>query len=182
MDSQACGKPDISGNASSNHSPGQELGVQLLDVLERDRYMIPPCFWGDVSRLGNGFFGCQDDYNEEGKAEGHGTWFQLLAKRPSCGDSARGTPYKWHKMDFVTKWSPPNQNVVLCFSTSRDSQDQLRDALSSRLENRNVCDPYMLHTVIVDEVLSIFDRSVWSLRDLVLSVEKVVMPRPRACE
>lgn len=33
--------------------------------------MIPDCFWTDAFQRSNGFFGCQDIYDEEGKLETH---------------------------------------------------------------------------------------------------------------
>jgi hypothetical protein len=80
-------------------------------------------------------------------------------------------------MGFITKWSPPNRNVVICFDAPRALQTRLEEVLSSDREKREVHDPYALHSVIVDEVLAIYDSSVWSLRDLVRSVEQVLLPR-----
>ena len=35
------------------------------------RYMIPDHFWTDAYQRSNGFFGCQDTYDEEGKLKTH---------------------------------------------------------------------------------------------------------------
>ena len=35
------------------------------------RYMIPDHFWTDTYQRSNGFFGCQDTYDEEGKLKIH---------------------------------------------------------------------------------------------------------------
>ncbi|KAI9856198.1 MAG: hypothetical protein M1813_009215 [Trichoglossum hirsutum] len=134
--------------------------------------MIPPCFWSNICQNANGFFGCQDGYNGEGRAENHSTWFHFLVKRPTRSGSAGGISYEWNSMGFITKWSPPNRNVVICFDAPRALQTRLEEVLSSDREKREVHDPYALHSVIVDEVLAIYDSSVWSLRDLVRSVEQ----------
>jgi hypothetical protein len=36
-------------------------------------------------------------------------------------------------------------------------------------------DPYALHVAIIDEILALFDYSVWSLRDLIRDIELVKM-------
>ena len=35
------------------------------------QYMIPDHFWTDACQRSNGFFGCQDTYDEEGKLKTH---------------------------------------------------------------------------------------------------------------
>ena len=54
------------------------------------------------------------------------------------------------------------------------SQVQLRQALSSCEQPFGFKDPYASHARILDQILILFDESVWALRDWVRKVEKVL--------
>jgi hypothetical protein len=81
--------------------------------------------------------------------------------------------YEWDEMCFFTTWDPPRRNVVLCFDTPITLQDQVRTTLASTNDNRWSYDPYSIHTVIIEAVLVLYERSVWSLRDMIRDVETV---------
>ena len=43
-----------------------------------NRYLIPDQFWTDACQRSNGFFGCQDAYDEEGKLKTHSIDMDML--------------------------------------------------------------------------------------------------------
>lgn len=81
--------------------------------------------------------------------------------------------YEWDEMCFFTAWNPPCRNVVFCFDTSITLQEQVRATLMSTGGDRWSYDPYSIHTVIIEAVLVLYERSVWSLRDMIRDVEMV---------
>lgn len=103
-----------------------------------------------------------------------GTWFRFLIKQTIRDSSGTDASYVWDNMGFFTNWLSADHQVILCFDLPLALQSTLQSALSSNQDNLSLNDPYSLHTTIVEEVLSLFDISVWSLRDSVRMVEKVM--------
>ena len=101
-----------------------------------------------------------------------GTWFRFLIKQIRRDSPNTDAFYVWDKIGFFTYWLP-DHHVVLCFDLPSALQSRLQSTLSSNQDKFRVNDPYSIHTFIVEEVSSLFDISVWSLRDLVRMVEKV---------
>ena len=103
-----------------------------------------------------------------------GTWFRFLIKQIKRDSPSADASYVWDKAAFFTTWLPTDHHVILCFDLPCAPQSRLQSALSSNPDTFCLNDPYSLHAIIVEEVLSLFDISVWSLRDSVRMVEKVV--------
>lgn len=79
--------------------------------------------------------------------------------------------YVWDNMGFFTNWLSADHQVTLCFDLPLALQARSQSALFLD-QGLNLNDPYSSHTIIVGEVLSLFDLSVWSLRDSVRMLEK----------
>lgn len=103
-----------------------------------------------------------------------GTWFRFLIKQTKRENASTDVSYVWDKLGFFTNWFPAEQHVILCFDLPSALQSRLQSTLSSTQEEFSLNDPYSLHATIVEEVLATFDTSVWSLRNLVRRVEKVI--------
>lgn len=80
--------------------------------------------------------------------------------------------YSWAEMSFFTKWTP-DFSLNFCFDVPKSSQLRLRQALDSHEQTFAVGDLYASHVRILDEILILFDESVWGLRDGVRQVEMV---------
>lgn len=74
-------------------------------------------------------------------------------------------------MTFHTKWSP-RLATAICFDLPVSVQDQIQLALS-RQEQTTLLDIYSMQVIILDEIIQLFDESVWAIRDAVRNVEKV---------
>lgn len=96
------------------------------------------------------------------------TWFRYIIKKV---DPKQAT-YSWSEMSFYTKWTP-SSSVVLCFDVPKTSQMRTHQALVSRQQRLDLRDIYAGHVTILDEILALFDESVWALRDEVRRIEKV---------
>ena len=79
-------------------------------------------------------------------------------------------------MSFYTKWTP-HFTITFCFDVPMASQVQLRQALGSCEQPFNLKDPYTSHARILDQILIMFDESVWAIRDGVRKIEKVLENR-----
>lgn len=80
--------------------------------------------------------------------------------------------YKWHEMTFLSLWTPQHTQI-LCIATPREFNEQLLHTLVYLSSDMDPADPYSLHVPLVEVLLTLYDQSVWSIRDLVREVEKV---------
>lgn len=97
------------------------------------------------------------------------TWFRYIIKKID----PKQTTYSWSQMSFHTKWTPTS-SVILCFDVPMTSQMRIHQALVSRQQRLDLRDIYTGHVIVLDEILVLFDESVWALRDEVRRIEKVL--------
>ena len=74
-------------------------------------------------------------------------------------------------MTFHTKWTPQS-SITFCFDLPVSAQDQIQLALSGQ-EQTNLLDIYSMQVIVLDEIIQLFDKSVWAIRDAVRNVETV---------
>ena len=96
------------------------------------------------------------------------TWYRIIVKNVAPMQSS----YSWAEMSFYTKWTP-HSTLNLCFDVPMAFQVRLRQALYSHEQPFGVGDFYASHVKILDQILMLFDESVWALRDGVRQIEKV---------
>lgn len=77
-------------------------------------------------------------------------------------------PYVWHTMAFYTIWTPSKQLVVLCFGLPVPLKHSL-----SHLDHLSLDDSLSFHVILTENVISMYDTSLWSWRDIVRDIEKV---------
>lgn len=102
------------------------------------------------------------------------TWYRMIVKKVAPMQAS----YSWAEMSFFTKWTP-DFALNFCFDVPKSSQIRLRQALDSREQTFAVGDFYASHVTILDEILILFDESVWGLRNGVRQVEMVPQTKPR---
>ena len=100
------------------------------------------------------------------------TWYRIIVKNVAPMQSS----YSWAEMSFYTKWTS-HSILNFCFDVPMASQVQLRQALGSCEQPFGFKDPYASHVRILDQILILFDESVWALRDGVRKIEKVLENR-----
>lgn len=96
------------------------------------------------------------------------TWFRYIVKQIASKQST----YTWSEMSFHTFWTPIT-SIILCFNVPKTSQMRIHHSLVSRQQRLDLRDIYMTHVLVLDEILALFDQSVWALRDEVRRIEKV---------
>lgn len=74
-------------------------------------------------------------------------------------------------MSFHTKWTSRSA-TALCFDVPSTVQDHILQTLS-RQKQSALPDIYSMQVTILNEILHLFDNSVWAIRDAVRNTEKV---------
>ena len=75
-------------------------------------------------------------------------------------------------MSFYSAWTT-NCTINFCFDVPKASQTRLHQALAVRQKPLDTRDIYASHVILLDEILAMFDESVWALRDGVRQIEIV---------
>ena len=65
---------------------------------------------------------------------------------------------------------------MICFDIPPTLHDRLQILFLSPSIIPKLSDIYSLHTLVIDEIIKLFDKSVWSLRDIVRVTEMVKLP------
>jgi hypothetical protein len=81
--------------------------------------------------------------------------------------------YVWYQMGFFALQNAAGRTTVLCFDTPDRFRLQLLEDLNSSSRGFKEPDIHQLHTFLVEQILNLYDESVWALRDIVREVEKV---------
>lgn len=75
-------------------------------------------------------------------------------------------------MDFFSRWDFPDQCRVLCIDTPNFLRSDLRGALCVG-NSVNLQDPFGMFQYLMDQIIILYDTSVWRIRDVVRTIEKV---------
>lgn len=142
----------------------------------------------------NGYFGCRGKYKEEHDNEEHdkekynmeehdkekhslesySTWFRCLVKLLLEGSEitqiGKGKNYIWYEMGFFTHWDHSGHCRVLCIDTPEKLPSDLQTALKGSPFKRG--DPFAMHTPLLDQLVRLYDDSVWRVRHPVRDIEK----------
>jgi hypothetical protein len=101
------------------------------------------------------------------------TWFRCLVK--DVKGTNDGPPiYVWYEMTFFTRWEQ-NHSIFLCIDAPDNTQSMLEIALSRNFSTLNLMDPFSMYIPLIDHIITVYDRSVWGIRDLVRPIEKVYL-------
>ncbi|KAI9783530.1 MAG: hypothetical protein M1839_003700 [Geoglossum umbratile] len=118
----------------------------------------------------NGYFGCKGTYSKDEKLESYSTWFRCLVKMVLKVDEDAKN-YKWYEMGFFTYWDHSSRCKVLCIDTPKDLPSRLMEVLEKSPPDRR--DPFAMHAPLIDQIVRLYDDSVWAIRDPIRKIEKV---------
>ena len=104
------------------------------------------------------------------------TWFRILVKQIGTGGGANQHAYEWYEMGFFTRWTSKGGHVLFCFDIPLILRDRLKTLFLPPSITPKLSDLYSPHMLVIDEIIKLFDASVWSLRDIVRATEMVKMP------
>ena len=101
------------------------------------------------------------------------TWFRFLVKQLKTTTSIRKPAYVWYEMGFFTHYTVSSKSTLLCFDVPDIFRNRLQESLNGRSETYS---PYDLHSFVINEAVTLYDDSVWTIRDFVRDVENVSTP------
>lgn len=95
-------------------------------------------------------------------------WFRCLVK------ATFGFPpsYTWYEMTFLSIWEP-GRYMMLCIDTPNGFREELQHNLE-REQKLDLQDPFAFLLPLMDQIILLYDHSVWGIRDLIRQVEKVI--------
>ena len=79
-------------------------------------------------------------------------------------------------MGFFTRWTSKGGNILLCFDIPLILRRCIQTLFLPPSIIPKLSDIYSPHVLVIDEIIKLFDRSVWSLRDIVRATEMVKLP------
>jgi hypothetical protein len=77
-------------------------------------------------------------------------------------------------MTFFSRWEP-GHCIVLCVDTPDSLRVRLEQSLATEQGTLDLSDPFALHIPLLDQIIILYDQSVWGIRDLIRRVEKVLL-------
>lgn len=178
---------------SLENSPRQMEREKMREQILKP-YRVPQILRTDSSTDMNGFFGSGSLYNKQKQLDSHSrpilpplnlimlrilfldTWFRCLTKIISTPDEAKltGKHYKWYEMGFFTQWDRSGQHRVLCIDTPSHFRSAFLAAVAHSTLDIN--DPFVMFKPLIDELINVYDRSVWRIRDAIRVIEQVPYP------
>jgi hypothetical protein len=84
-----------------------------------------------------------------------------------------GDSYMWFEMGFFTRWDSPDECKVLCTNTPKELPSELQIALGKQPSLLDFKDPFAMHLPLIDQIILLYEVSVWRVRDPVRQIEKV---------
>ncbi|KAH8711821.1 hypothetical protein GQ44DRAFT_714242 [Phaeosphaeriaceae sp. PMI808] len=134
-------------------------------------FNVPEVVSNDLGYRCNGYFGSKSIHNESGEIDTYSTWLRCLVKIVKQ-TSETGIGYTWHEMAFFSRWESNHRQITLCVNTPDNFQDNLEQNVASQHSEFDLSDPFALYLPIVDQIITLYDQSVWCIRDLIRRVEK----------
>lgn len=161
-------------------STGQQLSQELSQHFELPQYLL-----SDVYRRSNGFFASKESLDKNGDPQScrkrdHNPaievllivvidmWFHVLVKSVS---SDSDSSYKWHEMTFCFCWDRGGCSI-LCIGVDLSFQTLLQETLHREWPRLLPSEPCCMLVPLVETVIALNDRSVWSIRDVIREAEK----------
>lgn len=111
------------------------------------------------------------------------TWFRFLIKMiqkvdedphdqgPEYATKEKG--YRWFETTVFTRWDRSGASQVLCVDAPPDCSAGLLKALKTQTSGLDFRDPFAMHAILIDQIVTYSDISVWRIRDPVRTLEKV---------
>jgi hypothetical protein len=76
-------------------------------------------------------------------------------------------------MSFFGRWEA-GHSMVLCIDTPENFPSQLEQSIAKGDDTIDLSNPFALYVPLVDQIVDLYDKSVWGIRDLIRTVEKVL--------
>ena len=85
--------------------------------------------------------------------------------------------YTWHKVCFFISWTAKGKIRILCFDLPPLLQEAITHSVQEAAElSKESLGALALNNILVEETVSLFEKSLWNWRDVVRDLEKVCPP------
>lgn len=101
------------------------------------------------------------------------TWFRFLVKQLRTEISLYNPAYVWYEMGFFIRYGASQQTTFLCFDVPDVFRTRLLTSLSLSSSKPGDLNKYSLHTLLLNEIVHLYEDSVWAIRDAIRDVEEV---------
>jgi hypothetical protein len=106
-------------------------------------------------------------------------FYRLLIKEPvkkvSNYPSFDIDSYTWYKIAFFISWTLQGKIRILCFDIPTSLREAITNVIKGPDFQLSAQGPLDINNIIVEETVALFDKSVWSWRDIVRDLEKVYL-------
>ena len=99
------------------------------------------------------------------------SWFRFLVKQVLPVEKPTGREYEWYEMSFFSHSVGRAQKLMLCLDTPSFFKTWLLRPISSAVPIESKLGIYSMHLLILEELVRLYDRALWSLRDVVRRIE-----------
>ena len=134
-------------------------------------------FWNKTCVQHNGFFGTKvsealSNTTFKPVPSGVETWFRMIVKTiQATPKNVDFTRYRWYEMSFISTFSK-ERNMLLCFDAPRSLAWNMLNMLSEEDDKAIVTGPYGLHQLLLEQLMVVYDESVWDIARIMRNNEK----------
>jgi hypothetical protein len=86
--------------------------------------------------------------------------------------------WEWYEMTFFVHWKLCENTTIICFNAPEKIRTSLQVTLTSRENDLDCTDPYSIFSFLTWELLTLYDTSVWTLRNHICDWEAVCSQLP----
>ena len=102
-----------------------------------------------------------------------GSYLNMTDSKASIhSPKSRPHGWEWYEMGFFVHWKPFS-TTVFCFDVPKHFQIALESTLVTKKETIMFSDPFSAYRIILNEVISLYNDSVWSIRNHICAWESV---------
>ncbi|KAG9512406.1 hypothetical protein KCV07_g9469, partial [Aureobasidium melanogenum] len=186
-------------NVNAEQQKNTKLTIGQLEKLHVERQQklqewfpnTPAVFWSKTCVEHNGFFGSHTstsptssstDQTANAAAADHqqavSTYFRLIVKtllsakaqdQDFASTTSNAASYSWDEMSFLSS-SFDTKSLLLCFDVPADSITSLYQTLPKASDQ--IMGPLALHIPVLEELVRLYDLSVWAMANKVRGIEK----------
>ncbi|KAF7177988.1 hypothetical protein CNMCM7691_006628 [Aspergillus felis] len=144
-----------------------EKSVKRSPVLKDKNpdVFFPPDFIPVIKEDLNGTFFCDYNIGDKGQVTKHLSWTCFKIKHV-----VKPGEYVWIQTAVFVQWHPQENRQLVFFLNLPDIVAEYVAAHRPAPSQRD--NPYIWHTLVAQGVVKEYDKSIWSLRDLVRPIEK----------